>query len=65
MRVPTREELAAIAVAYRVVAARPQAASVDVSRWRLAGRLPIADAGAARNAARVASRWKAAGRVRG
>ncbi len=65
MRVPTAEELAAIAAAYLVVTARPQAATVDAPRWRLAGRLPLHDAPTARSVARVTSRWKAAGRVRG
>ncbi len=66
MRVPTAEELAAIAAAYlsisRAVAPSAQPAAAP-SRWRLAGRLPVADAAQARSAARSASRWTIAGRL--
>jgi hypothetical protein len=64
MRVPTAEELAAIAAAYVVRSraagsgAQPAAAP---SRWRLAGRLPVADVSLARRLDRAASRWSVAG----
>jgi hypothetical protein len=66
MRVPTAEELAAIAAAYlatsrAAVPSRPPAA--ESSRWRLAGRLPIADAEQARSVELAASRWSIAGRL--
>jgi len=67
MRVPSEDELAAIAVAYAAVTAagddtpaRPQ-----TSRWRLAGRLPDVDEQRVRFAAASASRWSAAGRLDG
>ena len=68
MRVPTAEELAAIAAAYlslsRATASGAQA-KTEPSRWRFAGRLPVADAEQARTLARAASRWSIAGRLDG
>ncbi len=64
MRVPTADELAAIAAAYLAVAPgdeRP--APAEASRWRLAGRLRLEDAARTRVLARAASRWSAAGRL--
>jgi hypothetical protein len=66
MRVPTAEELAAIAAAYLSLSrATPSEAQAKTgpSRWRLAARLPIADAEQARALARAASRWSIAGRL--
>jgi hypothetical protein len=66
MRVPSAEELAAIAAAYVVVAGATSdegAPAAAGSRWRLAGRLSLADVSAARDAERAPSRWKFAGRV--
>ncbi|HEY0393775.1 MAG TPA: hypothetical protein VGD01_04705 [Candidatus Elarobacter sp.] len=64
--VPTAEELAAIAAAYLVLTAREApAAPREVSRWALAGRLPLNDGPRARFAARSASRWTIAGRLDG
>jgi hypothetical protein len=66
MRVPTEDELAAIAVAYLAVTPpSDEPASAQASRWSLAGRLPVTDAERARFAARSVSRWKAAGRLDG
>ena len=66
MHVPTEDELAAIAVAYLAVTRRDEpAAPAGAPRWRLAGRLPLRDAQAARFAAGRASRWNAAGRLDG
>jgi hypothetical protein len=66
MRAPTAEELAAIAAAYlslsRAVDSEAQAKTAP-SRWRLAGRLPIADAEQARSVERATSRWSIAGRL--
>jgi len=63
MREPNADELAAIAAAYAIVAAR-RAAIVreEASRWSLAGRLPSPDPQLIRVAARSASRWNAAAR---
>jgi hypothetical protein len=65
MRVPTAEELAAIAAAYTVYARDDaSAAPAERSRWRIAGRLrALNDAPDARVAARGASLWNAAGRL--
>jgi hypothetical protein len=64
MRVPTAEELAAIAAAYLVatrgVVAPPPPAT---SRWALAGRLPAPDPARARPARRAGSRWASASRL--
>ncbi|MDB5071902.1 MAG: hypothetical protein JWM87_3013 [Candidatus Eremiobacteraeota bacterium] len=66
MRVPTDEELAAIAVAYLAVTRRDETAPrAEASRWALAGRLPLRDVQHARFAARAGSRWNAAGRLDG
>jgi len=66
MRVPTEDELAAIAVAYLAVTRRDDTpAPAEAPRWRLAGRLPLTDAHEARFAARSASRWSIAGRLDG
>jgi hypothetical protein len=66
MRVPSAEELAAIAAAYTIVSrAEETAAPPEAPRWRLAGRLPRLDAPRARFAARSAARWNAAGRLDG
>ena len=67
MRVPSAAELAAIAVAYTLVARRDDAppAPAEAPRWRIAGRLRSLDAQRARFAARSASRWNAAGRLDG
>ncbi|HZO94255.1 MAG TPA: hypothetical protein VFB22_10870 [Candidatus Baltobacteraceae bacterium] len=66
MRVPSAEELAAIAAAYLAVAphddARPR---IEAPRWRLAGRFARLDVTRARFAARAVSRWSAAGRLDG
>jgi hypothetical protein len=66
MRVPTADELAAIAAAYvamsRAAAPSTQPAK-EPSRWRLAGRLPVADVSRARSLERAASRWSTAGRL--
>ncbi|MDB5094694.1 MAG: hypothetical protein JWO85_2795 [Candidatus Eremiobacteraeota bacterium] len=66
MRVPTAEELAAIAAAYlslsRATASEIQTKTAP-SRWRLAGRLPVADAEQARSVERATSRWSVAGRL--
>ena len=66
MRVPTAEELAAIAAAYLSLsrAAAPGAqAKTEPSRWRLAGRVPVEGAEQARALTRAASRWSVAGRL--
>jgi hypothetical protein len=66
MRVPTAEELAAIAAAYLSLsrAAAPGSQTMaERSRWRLSARLPIADVEQARAVARGASRWSIAGRL--
>jgi hypothetical protein len=66
MRVPSEEELAAIAVAYLPVTRRDEPAPrAEASRWALAGRLPLRDVQQARFAGRTASRWSAAGRCDG
>ena len=64
MRVPTAEELAAIAAAYLVVTRESAPTSEPSSRWKLAARL---EAVGARTAALPVSegRWKLAGRVDG
>jgi hypothetical protein len=66
MRVPSADELAAIAAAYIAVTARsapPERA--EASRWALAGRIRLEGASDARFAARATSRWNAAGRLDG
>jgi hypothetical protein len=66
MRVPTAEELAAIAAAYLSLSratASEAPANTAPPRWRLAGRLPIADTEQARSVERAASRWSIAGRL--
>ncbi|HTW83297.1 MAG TPA: hypothetical protein VMD91_04395 [Candidatus Sulfotelmatobacter sp.] len=66
MRVPTADELAAIAAAYLVVTrSAVTAAPPSVPRWRLAGRLPGAVPEMVRAAARARSRWTLAGRLDG
>jgi hypothetical protein len=66
MRVPSADELAAIAAAYLVVAARRESpVRTEASRWALAGRIRLNDAGDARFVARAAARWNAAGRLDG
>jgi hypothetical protein len=61
MRVPSAEELAAIAAAYLVLTARERRAETSsASRWRLAARLD--DDEPARVAVRT-SRWNAASRL--
>jgi hypothetical protein len=66
-RVPTADELAAIAAAYAAVAPRAETApkAAVMSRWSLAGRLPHVDDQGVRFAAASASRWNAAGRLDG
>lgn len=69
LRVPSAEELAAIAAAYAVVT-RDEAPPVPAERprWRIAGRLRALAGGAApdaRIAARNGSLWNVAGRVDG
>jgi hypothetical protein len=65
MRVPSAEELAAIAAAYTVLArAEAVPAPAERPRWRIAGRLrALGAAPDARFAARTASLWNAAGRL--
>jgi hypothetical protein len=65
MRVPSEDELAAIATAYLAVTTTSDATAQaePPSRWRLAGRLPDADDQRVRFAATQASRWSAAGRL--
>ena len=68
MRVPSEEELAAIAAAYVAVTAVPDTAAQapPPSRWRLAGRLPGIDEQRLRFvASTTVSRWNAAGRLDG
>jgi hypothetical protein len=69
MRVPSADELAAIAAAYLVVTSsgerEPARAESTASRWSLAGRVPLNDAPRARFAASRASRWAMAGRLDG
>jgi hypothetical protein len=67
MRVPSEDELAAIAAAYVAVTAVPDTAAQAPapSRWRLAGRLPEIDEQRLRFVAAAASRWNAAGRLDG
>jgi hypothetical protein len=66
MRGPSADEMAAIAAAYAIVAARRAAtARPEAPRWRLAGRLPALEPQLVRFAARSASRWNAAGRLDG
>jgi hypothetical protein len=67
MRVPSEDELAAIAAAYVAVTAGSDtpAQTPAPSRWRLAGRLPEIDQQRVRFAATAASRWNAAGRLDG
>jgi hypothetical protein len=62
--IPTGDELAAIAAAYLLqLPAGDTPSPATLSRWRLAGRLPVTGAQRARLAARVTSRWNAAGRL--
>jgi hypothetical protein len=62
--VPTGDELAAIAAAYLLqVPASDAPSPATPSRWRLAARLPVTGTQRARLAARVTSRWNAAGRL--
>jgi hypothetical protein len=64
MREPGPDEMAAIAAAYALVAARhAPTARPAASRWSIAGRLPANDLQSVRFAARSASRWNAAGRL--
>jgi hypothetical protein len=67
MRSPTDDEMAAIAAAYAIVAARRAALAPapEASRWRLAGRMTAAAPESIRFAARSRSRWSAAGRLDG
>jgi hypothetical protein len=66
MRVPSSEELAAIAAAYLVVTrATNEPAAPAPSRWRLAGRLAFEDPEVMRAVARARSRWTLAGRLDG
>ena len=67
MRVPSADELAAIAAAYVAVTAvsDTSAQTPAPSRWQLAGRLPEIDEQRVRFAAASASRWNAAGRLDG
>ncbi len=67
LRVPSAEELAAIAAAYAVVARdEAPAAPAERPRWRIAARLNgLTGAPEARAAARGASLWNAAGRLDG
>jgi len=66
MRVPTAEELAAIAAAYLVATRHAvEAAPAEPSRWRMAGRLPPPDPARARLTRRASSRWASAGRLDG
>jgi hypothetical protein len=66
MRVPTAEELAAIAAAYLVVTrTTDEPVAPAVPRWRLAARLPAAGPDLVRGTARARSRWALAGRVDG
>jgi hypothetical protein len=72
MRVPSEDELAAIAAAYVAVTAVSDTTVSDTaahapapSRWRLAGRLPAIDEQRVRFIAAAASRWNAAGRLDG
>jgi hypothetical protein len=66
MRVPTADELAAIASAYVAVTSRAETAmQPEAPRWRLAGRLPDVDDERVRFAATSTSRWNAAGRLDG
>jgi hypothetical protein len=69
MRVPSADELAAIAAAYLVVSSSgerdPARAGDAASRWSLAGRVRLNDAPRARFAASAASRWTMAGRLDG
>ena len=60
---PTPEELAAIAAAYAIVAARAEVPRNAMPRWRMAGR-PVREPLRARWA-RATSRWNAAGRLDG
>ena len=64
---PTEDEMAAIAAAYAIVAARRavDAPPPEASRWRLAGRMTATNSDGIRFAARSASRWNAAGRLDG
>jgi hypothetical protein len=68
MRVPSEDELAAIAAAYvalTAVSGADTSAPPLASRWSLAGRLPDVDDEGVRFAAAAASRWTAAGRLDG
>jgi len=67
MRVPSEDELAAIATAYAAVTAASDAPAQaqPPSRWRLAGRLPDLDEQELRFTATAASRWNLAGRLDG
>jgi hypothetical protein len=66
MRVPTPEELAAIAAAYLVVTGTADGpAAPPVPRWRSAARMPAARTDLVRSAARVRSHWALAGRIDG
>ncbi len=66
MRVPSEDELAAIAAAYTVVTTRfrdrDAAQSPHASRWALAARLPL-DHGTARALSACTNRWSLAGRL--
>jgi hypothetical protein len=67
MHVPTAEELAAIAIAYLAVTRTGEAAParLEISRWRLAGRLDGSDLRGVRGAVPSGSRWRMAGRFDG
>ena len=61
---PSGEVLAAIAAAYRLLAANAAPGTQPAgSPWRLAGRLTLDDAVDARAVAHLRSRWSAAGRL--
>ncbi|HEY0615199.1 MAG TPA: hypothetical protein VGC96_11180 [Candidatus Elarobacter sp.] len=65
-RVPSADELAAIAAAYvRVIASDDARPPREPARWALAGRLDVSGATEARAAAVSGSRWKIAGRLDG
>jgi hypothetical protein len=66
MRVPSEDELAAIAAAYVAVAARRADSAAPspprASRWALAGRLPL-EYDTARVVTSRGNRWNVAGRL--